>query len=407
MHQGFAQKNSMDRPHPQPPPGALVVGGDFLGLGIARSLGRHGVPVCVIDDEPSITRYSRYVDHAVRVEDLRDEDRAVEALLAAGRDLGLDGWVLFPTRDETVVACARRREELSRQYRLTVPDWDTVRWAADKRLTYRLADELGVPAPRTIATDEGDPGHGEFPLVVKPAFKPPFIYATGVKAWRVNTQDELWARIEQAGGVISPDEVIVQEYVPGDGLQQHAFCALVSDGKPVASMVVNRRRQHPPEFGRASTFVQTVDMPEIERLAERFLAAIRYDGLVELEFKVDPRDGRPKLLDVNARSWGYHSLGQRAGVDFPTLMYRQCLGEKLATGRAGAGVSWIRLLTDIPTSTAEIAQGRLGISSFLRSLRQSDSEPVFSRRDPLPGLAELVLLPHLVRSRGLSVGDSS
>ena len=42
-------------------PGAIVIGGDYQGLGIARSLGRRGIPVCVIDDETSIARASRYV----------------------------------------------------------------------------------------------------------------------------------------------------------------------------------------------------------------------------------------------------------------------------------------------------------------------------------------------------------
>ena len=31
--------------------GAVVIGGDYQGLGIVRSLGRQGVPVCVVDDE--------------------------------------------------------------------------------------------------------------------------------------------------------------------------------------------------------------------------------------------------------------------------------------------------------------------------------------------------------------------
>ena len=47
----------------------MVLGGDSQGLGIARSLGRHGIPVCVIDDETSISRASRYVQHSVRVRD--------------------------------------------------------------------------------------------------------------------------------------------------------------------------------------------------------------------------------------------------------------------------------------------------------------------------------------------------
>ena len=54
-------------------------------------------------------------------------------------------------------------------------------------------------------------------------------------------------------------------------------------------MVARRSRQHPPEFGRASTYVETVDLPELEEPPLRFLRAIGYYGLVEVEYKRDPR----------------------------------------------------------------------------------------------------------------------
>src|SRR5580704_9437340 len=83
-------------PKPGGPPGAVVIGGDYQGLGIVRSLGRHGVPVCVLDDERSIARFSRHTTINVRVPDLRDEDAAVKALLELGEALDLKGWVLYP-----------------------------------------------------------------------------------------------------------------------------------------------------------------------------------------------------------------------------------------------------------------------------------------------------------------------
>jgi D-aspartate ligase len=43
-----------------PGPGAVVLGGDYQGLGIVRSLGRHGIPTLIVDDERSIARASRY-----------------------------------------------------------------------------------------------------------------------------------------------------------------------------------------------------------------------------------------------------------------------------------------------------------------------------------------------------------
>ena len=88
--------------------------------------------------------------------------------------------------------------------------------------------------------------------------------------------------------------------------QQFSYCAFFRNREAVGKMVVRRRRQHPLLFGRASTYVETVNVPLLEELSERFLRAIDYYGLVELEYKLDPRDSKYKLLDVNARTWGYH-----------------------------------------------------------------------------------------------------
>jgi len=165
-------------------------------------------------------------------------------------------------------------------------------------------------------------------------------------------------------------------------------------------MVVQRSRQHPPEFGRASTLVESIDLPVLEELSLRFLNAIDYYGLVELEFMFDQRDGKYKLLDVNGRTWGYHSIGPIAGVDFPYMMFADLVGDSIATQRGRAGVKWVRLLTDVPTAALEILRGRQGLWAYLRSIRNIDVEAVFNREDVLPGLVELTLLPYLAVKRG-------
>jgi predicted ATP-grasp superfamily ATP-dependent carboligase len=383
--------------------GGVVIGGDYQGLGIVRSLGRRKVPVCVIDDEHSIARFSRYTTHAVAVKNLRDERQTADAVLEIGHRLGLKGWVLYPTRDETVSAFARYRSMLTECFRVPTTKWETMQWVLDKRNTYRLANELGIPTPKTwYPRDEGeleqipiDP-----PLALKPAIKEHFIYATKAKAWRANNRTELRELFRRAVAQVGPGEVMIQDLIPGDGRQQFAYCAFFKAGRAVGSMVVRRSRQHPPEFGRASTFVQTIELPLLEALSERFLRAINYYGLVELEYKLDPRDEQYKLLDVNGRTWGYHSLGSGAGVDFPYLLFADQLGEPVQPCRSRAGVSWIRLITDVPTGVLEIFGGHQDWRAYLRSLRRFDVEAVFSREDPLPGLVELALIPYLSVKRG-------
>jgi len=101
--------------------GAVVIGGDYQGLGIVRSLGRQGIPVCVVDDEYSISRFSRYATRFVSVPDLRNERAAVDRLIEIGKRGGLDGWILYPTREELVAALSHNREELSQVFRVPHP----------------------------------------------------------------------------------------------------------------------------------------------------------------------------------------------------------------------------------------------------------------------------------------------
>jgi D-aspartate ligase len=384
--------------------GAVVLGGDSQGLGIARSLGRHGIPVCVVDDETSISRASRFVQHVVRVRDLRSESSLLDALALARKRFGLAGWVLYPTRDENVAALAANRDVLTRDFRVPTPGLASIRTVWDKRETYRLAEQLSIPIPRTwFPQSEADATaiDADSPLVVKPAIKEHFFYSTHVKAWRADNRTELAAAFRRAAEIVNPGEVIVQELVPGGGEAQYAYCALFRTGQPVASMTVRRRRQHPSDFGRASTYVETINLPELREPAVKFLRSIDYYGLVELEFKYDVRDRQYKLLDVNARTWGYHSLGRPAGVDFPYLLFQDQLGDEVEEAHARPGVRWIRLTTDVPNAVRDIRAGKLRARDYLRTLPSVNTDAVFSLQDPLPGLYELALLPYLAVKRGL------
>jgi D-aspartate ligase len=383
--------------------GAVVVGGDFHGLGIMRSLGRHGIPVCVVDDEYSIGRFSRYATHSVRAPNLRDPAQAVEFLLAMGRRMNLQGWVLFPTRDELVEAFSRNKSALAEVFRVPTPEWEVVKWACNKWNTYTLAEKIGIPipktwCPRTVA--DIDAIDTIFPVCIKPAVKVEFFYATKAKAWRAENRDELKLMFEKALPLVGSSEILVQEIIPGDGTTQFSSCVFFKNGKAIATMEAQRWRQHPPEFGRAATFVESLDLPEIVEPTLRLLGEMNYYGLVEVEYKLDHRDGKYKLLDVNTRTWGFHALGPPAGADFSYLQFADQIGEVVEPCHGRAGVGWIRMVTDIPTSISGIMHGRLGWNTYLNSLKNFRVESVYGREDILPTLVEIALIPYLAVKRG-------
>jgi predicted ATP-grasp superfamily ATP-dependent carboligase len=381
--------------------GAIIIGGDYRGLGIARSLGRHDIPLWVLKDDHALAAASRYVRHSHPWPAV-DEARQVEFLLDLATRHHLAGWTLYPTGDETAALVARHHAVLGARFRLTTPPWEVLCWAYDKRLTYHLAAQLGIDAPWTRYPrnrQEVEALACTFPIILKPAIKASLNRFTAAKAWPVTSREALLARYDEACTLVAPDVIMVQELIPGGGETQFSYAALCVEGQPVASLVARRSRQYPLDFGHASTYVETVDQPEIEEPSRRLLAALRYTGLVEVEFKRDPRHGTYKLLDINPRVWGWHTLGHRAGVDFPYLLWRLVHGEEVPTLRGRTGVRWVRTMTDLAALAAAVRHGTFSPRGYLHSLRGPLELAIFAFDDPLPALVELPQSSHLLWRR--------
>jgi predicted ATP-grasp superfamily ATP-dependent carboligase len=193
---------------------------------------------------------------------------------------------------------------------------------------------------------------------------------------------------------------MVQELIPGRGDMQYSYAAFIADGEPCASLVARRLRQYPLEFGRSSSYVETIHEPAIEESAQYLLSAQKFTGLVEVEFKRDSRDGEFKLLDVNPRVWGWHSIGRRAGVDFPYLLWQHYQGCALARARGAPGIRWVRAITDIQAVLREVSRHELSVGSYIRSLSGPLECAIFAIDDPLPAFVEAPLLAHLAFKRG-------
>ncbi len=373
--------------------GALVLGGDYRALTVVRSLGRRGIPVWVFPEHQKIATKSRY---ALRHMPLPSEEkRQVEFLLNVGRRFSLDGWVLFPTEDTHAAMIARHQAKLATVFRLATASWETVEVAYDKRLTYRVAEKFGVHTPMTFYPRdrrEVEALQCRFPVILKPAIKEAVNRFTREKAWPIDDKASLMAAYEVACGMIDPGLIMIQELIPGDGEAQFSFGAICENGRTIASVVARRARQYPVDFGRSSSYVETVDEPAVEHAGKHLLEALRYTGVMEAEFKYDARDGRYKLLDLNPRVWGWHTLARPGGVDFPYFMWRLAQNSPVPEVRVKAGYRWVRMTTDLPAAVREILSGKLSLGSYLRSLRSPLEHAVMAADDPMPFVLEVPML---------------
>jgi len=133
--------------------GTLVMGADYRALGVVRSLdeedpsldyqpGRSSGSRCLTVCSPQIAMAGR------------DDGGKVDFLLALCTTHKLNGWMLVPTDDYTVGLVSGHHKVLAGKYQVTVPPWEKLRWACDKRCCISLRRDLrfisrGLRARRT------------------------------------------------------------------------------------------------------------------------------------------------------------------------------------------------------------------------------------------------------------------
>jgi len=233
------------------------------------------------------------------------------------------GAVLIPTDDEQVRGLAEHYDEVAKVYRYAGLPWHSYQRVYDKRLAYALALELGLATPRTYVPRAAAPlppeGELGYPFVVKPAFKREFSLACKRKAVAVNTNSELQHLLSGWFSKVPVEQFVYQEFIPGDGENQWSYCGFFVEGKPVAAFTAIRRRQKPPDFGRSSTFVISQHNGEVESESLRLIAALRYTGLAEVEWKRHKHTGKLLFLELNGRCWGWHSLASQVVGNLPLI----------------------------------------------------------------------------------------
>jgi predicted ATP-grasp superfamily ATP-dependent carboligase len=346
-------------------PAAVVDVGWVNGLAAIRSLGRAGVRVLAVDHRPSALGFrSKYGESVLSPDPFTDEHRFVNVLRALGE------VVVFPTHDDSLNAIARYADDLD----VLTPfsDWSLLERVQSKRAQLEQAAAAGVDIPT--------PDPGRFPVIVKPDRSVEFKRRYKRQAFRCETRAELddaLAKTEEFGP-------IVQELVPGgDDTLYTVGSYLDADGRALGVFCGRKLRQTPRGIGTCRVG-EALWVPEVVDAALTLLRAFGYRGLSQVEFKRDPRDGRYKLMEINARLWQWHGLATACGVDLPLIAYRDLTGEAVPDVHMdGHGKRWAITLMPGETPAPQ---------------RPPYVEAVFALDDPKPGLVHLARVARSVVS---------
>ena len=328
------------------PPMVVLRSNDCCFLGIARSCAAAGRPIIPVvfdwaGSGPWYSEQSDVVEDPVRIPNPYKESAAArDAMIGLGERL-LAAWgerlMIVPSSDTNLMFLLDHYEALCPYFRMAgAADFDSARIdVVRKDSAALLLAAGGVAIPETHACLKAGDVESvaravSYPCVYKPVAKDygQTFYAThgGRKAIECQDQDELVDRLEQE--IDRGFELIVQEKVSFASMEEEIPFYLYADRDHRIRMAATgiKEKIQPFPYGTA-TILRLAWHEELLPIAQRVVEALSWRGILMIEFIRDLKDGRWKVIEVNARPWLCVDFYRRSGLNFLDMLYRDWRGE--------------------------------------------------------------------------------
>jgi predicted ATP-grasp superfamily ATP-dependent carboligase len=241
--------------------------------------------------------------------------------------------------------------------------------------------------PRSRAEVEAFLEDAAFPVVVKGAEPWLLPMGAGVRSTSiVHSPDrllDLYQRVEEH----QVTGLLLQEYIPpeaGEDWFFHGYCDAMS--RCLVGFTGRKLRSYPAHAGPTS-LGRWVPNEELRHQAEELFHVVSYQGIMDLDFRLDRRDGRYKLLDFNPRLGAQFRLFEDdLGIDVVRAMHLDLTGRTVPSGRPIPGRGFIVENHDPIASWQYRRADGLTLRAWWCSLTGVREAAWFATDDPVPFL---------------------
>jgi predicted ATP-grasp superfamily ATP-dependent carboligase len=373
----------------------VLAGGQLGALAIMRTLGSLGVPLYALDGNPNApalrSRYCR--DRVVLGFNEADPGPYLDALLAFAKRIGRPA-ILIPTSDETAEFVADHRAVLRQAFMFQDNPPELIRGLASKQSMFTLATQHGVPTPMTVFPKNAEDveryiATGSLPVMLKGIYGNRLQLRTRKKMVMVETADELRRCYHEMEDPENPN-LMLQEYIPGGDDQVYIFNGYFNrTADCLVGFTGYKVRQFPVHVGCAS-LGECRWNETVARTTEAFMKAVGYHGILDIGYRLDPRDGQYKVLDINPRvGQAFRLFVAENNHDVVRALYLDLTGQPQPAIQRREGRRWMIEDYDIISSLHYYQEGSLRLGQWLRSFAGLEEAAWFNWKDPAPFLLML------------------
>lgn len=314
----------------------LVTGADQRqGLSVIRSLGKKGISIVAAGpSDISMGFYSRYAKARwVYPSPVEKPDKFIKSLVEAIKRFQVK--IVMPVVESTLIVINQNREAIEEHASLATASCEAVELSLNKHRQIRLAEQQGIPVPKTISPSSLEEAKSQirdftFPLVIKPGIKP---FAEGERgnAFKVAFMDS-WEALKDCLTVYFRYDVspVIQELCVGEGIG----CGVLMDhGKALCCYQYRRGRENHPTGGVPVRYESMPLWPKVRDYSVSILQAMNWNGVAQVEWKNIPDTQDVILIEVNGRFWSSLPGAIHAGMDFPFWLYELWTGQPVSCGQ--------------------------------------------------------------------------
>ncbi|HXN16196.1 MAG TPA: ATP-grasp domain-containing protein [Usitatibacter sp.] len=377
---------------PHAPP-VLLLG----GINLVRTLGLAGIAAIVASPDPHDSVFaSRYCVGRCVLPPLEHSEAVADRLITLGDRLSAACGRRVPLMygsDDFLALIYAHRERLQRYFLLALNDSEVGEALLDKDRFDALARARSLPVPLALAwhgRGAGTLADAKGAVLCKPRCKIDWhasplhtrLFARDAKARVFSSGAEVLAHPQVA---LCHEQLIFQDYVEGEDRQLWSFHGVADDLGGLLACFSGRKLRTFPALTGESAFIELAPDEALEALGRDIARRLPLKGVFKMDFKKD-RDGRFRLLEINARFNLWLYLGAHNGLNLMRVAYDYLLtGARPPPRQARATYRWLSLSLDYRAYRESAAAKRLGLLAWLFSILNSRNiYNVFAWRDPAP-----------------------
>lgn len=297
----------------------LIIGSDMNAYYMARNFNEeYNIKPHLIGKEPmAFTNNSKIL--TIEFEpNLWDNDVFTNTLINYAKKKKYDSKILLvATNDHYVRLIVENKKDLEKYYIFNYPSLENLNRLLIKENFYKEFKDSILEFPKTYfykvksGFDEKNIEYFRYPIIIKPSNGIDYYdhsFIGQAKVYKLNTLDEIREIIKKIEDSGYSDNLIIQEFIPGDDSRLFDSMFYVNSKGKVELQTfaqIGLQEHTPTGIGNCTVLVNGFNefnnTSEIKDKLVKFLESINYNGICEFDLKYDERDNKFKVFEINPR----------------------------------------------------------------------------------------------------------